>query len=184
MLSHESGKQMTYHAFVTGRFDMSKKKMIEEVITLKEGCQIMITANSLMGIDPPYYNGMLGKVLNLSSNSAIVESNSGEEIRVEPNCWKNYEYEFEESTNEIVAKEVGRLTQMSLKLAYALTTHKSQGLTLDRAFIDFENFVFADGLCYVALSRLRDIKGLGLKRAIKPKDIKVNKEVMKFFEGI
>lgn len=182
-LAFENGLERSYHAHIEGNFDPQKKKMIDQVVTLREGCQVLVTANSGPESPSTYYNGLLGTVQSLYSDSAIIRVKGGI-LTVCKNKWNSYDYTYDEVQKAIVHKISGSMSQLALKLAYALTIHKSQGLTLDRAYIDLGWEAFSDGLTYVALSRLRDITGLGLKRKLKPEDIKVSREVIKFFETI
>jgi ATP-dependent exoDNAse (exonuclease V) alpha subunit len=96
--------------------------------------------------------------------------------------WDQYEYYFDSETKKVTAKIVGKFNQIAVKLAQAVTIHKSQGMTLENIFID-HTFV-TEGLIYVALSRCKTLQGIGLKRRIKPEHIKVSKESLEFMSKV
>ena len=132
-----------------------------ETLTLKTGAQVMFVKNDPSG-DHLYYNGRIGQVTYVDEKSILVlcEGDS-KAINVEPLEWENTRYTLNEDTREIVAEVVGKFRQVPLRLAWAITIHKSQGLTFDHAIID-ANLSFAPGQVYVALSRCRTLEGLVL----------------------
>ena len=126
-----------------------------------------------------YYNGMLGTVKECKKDGAIIETEQGKLIKVEPYIWNIYTYK---SRNGIIKKEiVGTFKQMPVRLAYAITIHKSQGKTFEKIILDPK--AFADGQLYVALSRLKSIDGLYLTEEIKAEYLKTNKKVKDFYEN-
>ena len=134
------------------------------VLSLKEGAQVMFVRNDAEG---QYYNGKIGKVVSIKSNGTIeVEAaGGGDSIWVNPVEWENIQYELNEE-GEIVPVVVGRYRQLPLRIAWAITIHKSQGLTFDRVIID-ASAAFAFGQVYVALSRCRSLDGISLESPVR-----------------
>lgn len=137
----------------------------EKTLTLKLGAQVMFIKNdSSMG--KRYYNGMIGEVVDIHNEGLKVRTaDNGEVIEVSPETWQNIKYEIDESTKEIREKIVGTFTQIPLKTAWAITVHKSQGLTFEHAIIDVQHS-FAHGQTYVALSRCKSLEGMVLSAPI------------------
>ena len=154
------GKPYTYEASITGKYP----EMLfptEQTLTLKEGAQVMFVKND-SSADKAFYNGMLGTVTEINDKNLFVRTkDTGMVIKVEPEQWENTRYEINERTNEITEEVEGTFTQLPVKPAWAITVHKSQGLTFDRAIIDVQR-AFTHGQTYVALSRCRTLEGLVL----------------------
>jgi len=155
-----SGPSYTYRAEIKGTFpDYSYPTA--EALVLKEGAQVMFVKNDPSG-EHKYYNGRIGRVIEATDNRLTVYCEGDDEaIEVEPQEWENTRYTLNEKTREIEAEVQGTFKQLPLRLAWAITIHKSQGLTFDRAIID-ANQSFAPGQVYVALSRCRTLEGLVL----------------------
>ena len=153
-----SGPAYTYRAEIKGTFpDYSYPTA--EALVLKEGAQVMFVKNDPSG-KHLYYNGRIGRVMEASEKRLTVYcEGDSEAIEVEPLEWENTRYTLNEKTREIEAEVMGTFKQLPLRLAWAITIHKSQGLTFDRAIID-ANQSFAPGQVYVALSRCRTLEGL------------------------
>ena len=153
-----SGPAYTYRAEIKGTFpDYSYPTA--EALVLKEGAQVMFVKNDPSG-KHLYYNGRIGRVIEASEKRLTVYcEGDSEAIEVEPLEWENTRYTLNEKTREIEAEVMGTFKQLPLRLAWAITIHKSQGLTFDRAIID-ANQSFAPGQVYVALSRCRTLEGL------------------------
>ena len=163
------GRQYQFHAEVKGTFpDYSYPTA--ETLVLKQGAQVMFVKND-PSAERRYYNGRIGHVMDISEKRLTVfcEGDS-EAIEVEPLEWENTRYTFNEKTREIEAQVQGTFTQLPLRLAWAITIHKSQGLTFDRAIID-ANQSFAPGQVYVALSRCRTLEGLVLATPLQARAI-------------
>ncbi|TAF31477.1 MAG: AAA family ATPase [Cytophagales bacterium] len=165
-----------YTASLQGAFGNETPTDIE--LLLKEGAQVMFVKNDLP--QRRWVNGSIGHVEKLSPDAVHVRMESGDLHEVKPVTWDRYAFKHSPSTNEIVREVVGAFTQFPLKLAWAITIHKSQGLTFDRAMIDLGALAFAHGQTYVALSRCRTLEGVFLKRAIRPQDVCVDRRVDAF----
>lgn len=155
-------KPYTFVAAVTGTFPEESYPTADS-LTLKKGAQVMFIKN-----DPErrFINGTLGEVKSIDKNSIAVRlAESGTVIDVEPVEWQNIRYQFDEESKEISSKQIGRFKQYPLKAAWAITVHKSQGLTFDKAIIDV-HAAFSPGQAYVALSRCRTLDGLVLSSPV------------------
>lgn len=154
------GKPYTYEASISGKYP----EMLfptEQILTLKEGAQVMFVKND-SSADKAFYNGMIGTVTEINEKNFFVRTkDTGVVIKVEPEQWENTRYEIDERTNEITEEIEGTFKQFPVKPAWAITVHKSQGLTFDRAIIDVQR-AFTHGQTYVALSRCRTLEGLVL----------------------
>lgn len=133
---------------------------IESRLELKRGAQVMFIKNDL-DYNKRYYNGSMGTVVDINEHDISVQLENGNTIDVERYEWENIKYQINESSKEIEEKVVGTFVQFPLKLAYAITVHKSQGLTFDKAALDVQD-VFISGQLYVAFSRLTSLDGLVL----------------------
>lgn len=153
-----------YKATITGDFPQISYPN-DTNLELKVGSQVIFIKND---ISPAklYYNGMIAKVLYLGNESIMVQpKDGGDEIEVKVATWENIEYTLDKESGEIIESIKGTYSQMPLKCAWAITIHKSQGLSFDKAIID-ANSSFAHGQVYVALSRCRTLEGMVLKSPI------------------
>ena len=165
------GVRFSFRAQVSGTFPESSYPA-EEKLVLKKGCQVMFLKNDSQG--SRYYNGKLGIVSAVDAERICVRGiDDGEEIEVEPDVWTNARYVIDKETKEIREEIEGEFRQYPLRLAWAITVHKSQGLTFDRAVLDV-NAAFAAGQVYVALSRCRSLEGLVLTAPLSPTSVKTD----------
>lgn len=169
-----------FECHIEGRFPETSYPADPE-LTLKVGAQVMFIKNDT-GMDRAYYNGMIGQVVAIDEEYgvAVRPQEGGEIIQVQPVDWDNISYTVNPETKEIVERKEGTFTQYPLKLAWAVTIHKSQGLTFDRAIIDVKRS-FAHGQTYVALSRCRTLQGLVLVNPVSPSSIINDTSVDRFY---
>jgi hypothetical protein len=172
-----SGKSFVYQAAIDKDFPESMYPLPQK-LELKDGAQVMFVRNDSNG--GKFFNGMLATVCDLDENSISVRViDSGLVIIVPREQWENKKYSVSASTRDLDEEVVGTFSQFPIKLAWAVTVHKSQGLTFDRAVIDVGQ-AFASGQVYVALSRLRSLDGLILKTRIDPSVISNDALVVNF----
>lgn len=154
------GTAYSYEAKLDGKFP-EMLYPTEQILTLKEGAQVMFVKND-SSADKAFYNGMLGTIVQIDDKGFKVRAkDNGEEINVTPEKWENTRYALNEKTNEITEEVEGTFSQFPVKTAWAITVHKSQGLTFDHAIIDVQH-AFTHGQTYVALSRCRTLEGMVL----------------------
>jgi hypothetical protein len=171
-------KTVEYSAEITGDFP-EHIFPLDQKLELKVGAQVMFVKND-SGLEKKYYNGKIGTIEFLSEYEVIVYfSEEKKKITVDKYEWSNIKYNLNEATQEITEEVIGTFVQYPLKLAWAITVHKSQGLTFDKAILDV-NDVFAPGQAYVAFSRLRSLDGLKLLRPIENRSISMDQQVKDF----
>ena len=169
------GKSYFYHATIEKEFAESAYP-IEKTLELKIGAQVMFIKNDPKG-EQRFFNGKLAIVTDLRSDYIeVLPEGNKYPISLEQYAWKNIRYTTNKHTNEIEEEEIGTFTQYPLKLAWAITVHKSQGLTFDKAIVDIGD-AFAPGQIYVALSRLRSIDGLILTSHLNNRGMKADQNV-------
>lgn len=175
-------KEKSYHAEIKGEFQ-DYQYPAPDRLHLKVGAQVMFLRND-SSPDKRFFNGKIGKIQKLSNEyiSVICPDESGE-IIVEPVEWENIKYTINPETKEIESQVIGKFKQYPLKLAWAITIHKSQGLTFEKAVIDAQS-AFAYGQVYVALSRLRSFDGLVLSSPIPLNVLQTDETVLRFCHGI
>lgn len=170
------GKRFSYKAEISGDFD-NKKYPADFDLILKEGARVIFLKNDRAG---RWINGTIAKVVKLSQDFISVELENGEIYSVESEIWESYKYSYDAINKTICKNYLGEFKQYPLKLAWAISIHKSQGLTLNNVIVDFGEGTFASGQAYVALSRVVSFERLFLKRPVKVEDIYVDDDVMAF----
>lgn len=166
----------TYNAEVSGEFEESKYPT-EPELTLKIGAQVIFIKNDT---DKRWVNGTIGQVSGLTDTEIKVKLKDGEIYSVEKRIWENIKYQYDKEKKKIKQEIVGTFKQYPLKLAWAITIHKSQGLTFERVVVDFGSGTFASGQAYVALSRATSFEGLFLKQKLNSTDIYIDDEIKEF----
>lgn len=173
MIEKINEKNFILNGEVTGEF---REFPVEKDLKLKIGAKVMITINHP---DFAYFNGSIGVIHKIEDKLITVKLDSGF-VGIEKYSYEKIKYDYDERKDKIISKIVGTFKQFPIKLAYALTIHKSQGQTFDEVIIDFGSGAFAHGQAYVALSRCKTLKGITLKRPIKHSDIIVDKRINDF----
>lgn len=146
-------------------------------LKLKVGAQVMMVKNDMRG---KWVNGSIGKIENLTPNEIMVRLADGSIQFIEPVTWENKIYTWDKATNTISFEVQGTYTQFPIRLAWAITIHKSQGLTFDKVIVDMGRGAFAHGQLYVALSRCKTLNGITLKTKLTSKDVIIDEAVETF----
>ena len=173
--------EFSYNASVKGKFD-PRRFPTEHILKLKKGAQVIFVRNDVE--EKQYVNGTIGKIVNLTPNNIEVEVNdrgNTKTIKVSKAEWEVLKYKLSEN-QKIETEVVGAFKQYPLRLAWAITIHKSQGKTFDRVIIDMGGGAFEHGQTYVALSRCRSLEGIVLKQKIRMRDIIVDEKIVQFHE--
>ena len=171
-----------FNAVITGKFP-EYSYPTDETLTLKQGAQIMFVKND-RSPEKRYFNGMIGEITAIDEKGFYVRSKDyPEEIRVEQEQWDNSRYTLNEKTMEITEEIEGTFSQFPVRLAWAITIHKSQGLTFSHAIIDAHDS-FAHGQVYVALSRCRTLEGMVLSTPLGSGAIICDNTVERYTSGI
>lgn len=172
------GDVITFHGRIQGDFPQSSLPTLLD-LEIKLGAQVIFVKNDQ---GKQWVNGTLGIVTGISESpfGLIVMSETGEELLVEEAQWSNVRYTYNEQEKKIEEEELGTFTQFPIRLAWAITIHKSQGLTFQRVNIDFGTGTFAGGQAYVALSRCTSLEGIALHRQVNRSDVFVRPEIVQF----
>jgi ATP-dependent exoDNAse (exonuclease V), alpha subunit - helicase superfamily I member len=182
MLGKIKEKERIFEGKLIGRFAIEKEKLpAPYFLKLKPSAQVMFTKNDS---GKRWVNGTIGKVEKINDDSILVSIPGNEKnlaYMVNKDTWECLKFMYDYDENKIKTETIGTYTQFPLTLAWALTIHKSQGLTLDNVIIDLGSGAFASGQVYVALSRCRSIDSIRLKRPLLEKDILINPVVKRFY---
>ena len=177
-LAEIEAEEYTYEGTVTGKFE-EKRFPVDMTLKLKVGAQVMFTRNDQ---HKRWVNGTIGTVTKLAKDE--IQVTTGGAAYVVPNCsWESYSYEYDKEERKMKKELMGTFTQYPLRLAWAITVHKSQGMTFDKLYLDLSRGMFAAGQLYVALSRVRTLDGLFLSRPIIPQYAHTSREVLSYASG-
>ena len=180
-LEHLKGKSYTYQAEVENDFS-EHSFPLEYELSLKQDARVMFVKNDPSG-EGRFYNGKIGKVIFLDEEEITVGFDDGSDpVEVERYTWENKRYTLNQKTGEIEEKIIGTFRHYPIKLAWAVTVHKSQGLTFDKAVVDLAG-AFAPGQVYVALSRLRSLSGLVLSSRLTSNNLNIDEFVSSYADN-
>jgi ATP-dependent exoDNAse (exonuclease V) alpha subunit len=182
-LENIKSRPYLFKASMTGKFadDTAEKDYPSELeLGLKEGALVMLTKNDR---EKRWLNGTVGKIGRLTDTSVEVIVN-GQRCSVDKEKWESIEYMYDRKTKTVIPRVVGTFSQYPIRLAWAVTIHKSQGRTFDKIAVDLEQGEFAHGQTYVALSRCTSLKGIVLKKPFKLEDIMWDPKVVRFYKDM
>ena len=175
-LEESGGRETEFEADLSGEID-EKSMPTGKRLRLKENAQVMLLNNDTYG---RWVNGSIGKITSIGKNSIVVQFEDGREEIVAPHTWEIFHYSYDAGKGTIQSDVVGDFVQLPVKLAWAITIHKSQGLTFDDVIIDVGRGTFAHGQLYVALSRCRTLNGIILAKPVKKQHVIMDRRVMDF----
>lgn len=171
-----------FDAIVEGQFGVERDEFqAPHRLELKEGAQVLFVKNN----KPNWLNGTLGQVTTIAEDQLRIEiHSSGNIVTVERAIWERIQYEYDRDEKRITSKVIGSFKQFPIALGWAVTIHKSQGMTLESVRIDLGQGAFCSGQTYVAVSRCRTLEGISLDRPISMKDVKADSRVLSFYKRL
>ena len=178
-LAEIDSKEFAYKGTIVGKFD-DKKLPVELELHLKVGAQVMFMRNDSQR---RWVNGTLARVVKLTEDEIQVELDNGSTYVVPCVSWDSVSYEYDRESRKLKKEVTGTFTQYPLRLAWAITIHKSQGMTFDKMSLDLSRGIFASGQLYVALSRVRSLNGLFLSKSVVPQYAHTNREILAYANG-
>lgn len=173
------GEVQVYEAAITGHLPANKWKLnVPDRLELKIGAKLIFLKNK----KPQWINGDLGKVVGLAHDHIRVKKDGSDNVLiVGREAWYKYKYVYDYETRKIEREEVGSFQQLPVALGWAITIHKSQGLTIEHLTLDLGHGAFCEGQTYVALSRAKTIEGITLARPISMNDVRADHAVLAFY---
>ncbi len=175
-LNEIEAEEFVYVGVVDKKFE-EKRFPVEYELHLKVGAQVMFARNDK---NKRWVNGTIGTISHLDKNKISVKLSSGETCDVDRCTWESFRYEYDKEEKKTKKELVGTFSQYPLRLAWAITIHKSQGMTFDKMLLDLSSGIFASGQFYVALSRVRFLEGLYLSKDVKPQYAHTSNEILSF----
>lgn len=172
----------TFDAIIEGSFDVKRDRFqAPHRLEIKEGAQVLFVKNN----KPYWLNGTLGTITHIENDLLRIEvQGTGNTVTVERMAWEKIQYEYDRESKRIISTVVGSFIQFPITLGWAITIHKSQGMSLDSVRIDLGQGAFCSGQTYVALSRCRTLEGISLDRPISMKDVKADTSILEFYERL
>ena len=176
------GQLYVYHAGITGKVPANKWKLpVPDRLELKVDAKVILLKNN----KPHWVNGDLGEIVGLERDHIRVRKlNTDNVVVVNRSDWEKLKYTYDYQTKRIEKEVVGTFRQFPIALGWAITIHKSQGMTMEKLTLDLGSGAFCEGQTYVALSRARTIEGITLTQPIKMQDVKVNPTVLEFYKKL
>ena len=175
-------KSHFFKANITGDFKEDKYPT-DSVLELRRNSQIILVKNDSLDKGRRWVNGTIAKIDFVNDEKIEIRLTDGSIHTLQKETWENRQYQWEKNKGRIISKVIGTFEQYPIKLAWAITIHKSQGLTFDNVIIDLGSGAFVNGQLYTALSRCRTLEGLTLKRRIQKKDIIEDKRLIDFYKN-
>jgi hypothetical protein len=176
------GESKSFDAVYDGDLQAGKIRFpAPDRLNLKVGAKVIFVKNN----KPTWLNGSLGEVIAIEQNSLRIKlQETGNIVPVSRVSWEKLKYNFNYETGRIEAQKIGSFTQFPINLGWAITIHKSQGMTMDSVKIDLGRGAFCTGQTYVALSRCKTLQGIHLAKPLQPRDVQVDQSVIEFYRKL